>query len=174
MKTLVLFLSMLAVILLGCQPNAPTELSDADKEAIQKVTDAAVQMAPGTTDWSDYTDLYYANDATILPPNAEAIKGREEIISFFGSFPPITEMQFDQVEVNGAGDIAYVYGKYSMTMTIEGSESAQDNGKYIEIWKRQPDGSWKVALDIFNSDLPIAVPEPVAETEAEEETESEM
>ena len=31
---------------------------------------------------------------------------------------------------------------------------AADDGKYIEIWKRQADGSWKIAYDIFNSDLP--------------------
>jgi ketosteroid isomerase-like protein len=31
----------------------------------------------------------------------------------------------------------------------------EDRGKYLEIWKRQADGSWKVALDIFNSDLPL-------------------
>lgn len=71
----------------------------------------------------------------------------------------ITDIQFDIVEVGGAGDIAYVYGKYSLTMAPEGKEPVKDIGKYIEIWNRQPDGSWKVALDIFNSDLPLAVSE---------------
>jgi ketosteroid isomerase-like protein len=173
MKTLVVLFSMLAVVLLGCQPKAPTGLSDTDLEAIGEVMDSG-QMGPGTTDWRAYTDLFYTNDAIVLPPNRETIKGREAIISYLGESPPITDLQFDQVEVGGSGDIAYEYGKYSLTMAVEGEEPFQDNGKYIVILKRQPDGSWKVALDIFNSDLPIAVPEPVAETEAEEETESEM
>jgi ketosteroid isomerase-like protein len=76
-------------------------------------------------------------------------------------------MQFDQVEVDGAGDIAYVYGKYSMTITSEEGEPVQDSGKYIEIWKRQADGTWKVSLDIFNSDLPIPEPEPLTAEETE-------
>lgn len=29
-----------------------------------------------------------------------------------------------------------------------------DAGKFIEIWTRQPDGSWLISDDIFNSDLP--------------------
>jgi ketosteroid isomerase-like protein len=36
-----------------------------------------------------------------------------------------------------------------------------DKGKYVEIWKKQPDGSWKCAVDMFNSDLPAA-PAPAA------------
>jgi ketosteroid isomerase-like protein len=30
-----------------------------------------------------------------------------------------------------------------------------DRGKYVTIWKKQADGSWKVIADIFNSDLPM-------------------
>jgi len=37
----------------------------------------------------------------------------------------------------------------------DGGEPEQDSSKYIEIWKRQADGSWKVAFDIFNSDLSL-------------------
>jgi len=123
-------------------------------------------MGPGTTDWTAYTEHYYTSDGIILPPNAEAIEGKENIISFLGSFPPITDMQFNHIKVEGAGDIAYVYGRYFLAMEGEGEEAIQDNGKYLEIWKRQSDGSWKVAIDIFNSDLPISVPEAeTAETE---------
>jgi len=41
-----------------------------------------------------------------------------------------------------------------MTMTPEGSDPIDDTGKYLEIWKKQADGGWKVVRDIFNSDLP--------------------
>ena len=123
--------------------------------AIREATAVAMQMGRETTDWVAYTEHYYAPEAVVLPPNTEAVRGREEIISFFDAFPPITDFQFDQVEVGGARDIAYVYGRYSLTMAAEGEEPVQDTGKYIEIWKRQPDGSWKVALNIFNSDLPL-------------------
>ena len=33
-----------------------------------------------------------------------------------------------------------------------------DRGKFVEVWKKQADGKWKVVADIFNSDLPAAPP----------------
>ena len=32
----------------------------------------------------------------------------------------------------------------------------KDHGKYVEIFKKQADGTWKVVADIWNSDLPVA------------------
>jgi len=29
-----------------------------------------------------------------------------------------------------------------------------DNGKYLTVWKKQADGSWKVLFDMFNTDMP--------------------
>jgi ketosteroid isomerase-like protein len=37
-------------------------------------------------------------------------------------------------------------------------QPVNDHGKLVEIWKKQADGKWKVAVDIFNSDLPVAAP----------------
>jgi ketosteroid isomerase-like protein len=31
-----------------------------------------------------------------------------------------------------------------------------ERGKYVAIWKKQPDGRWKAAVDTFNSDLPAS------------------
>ena len=51
-----------------------------------------------------------------------------------------------------------------MMLTLPGAtEPINDTGKYIEIWRKQADGSWRVIRDIFNSDLPVAAPEPKAE-----------
>jgi ketosteroid isomerase-like protein len=36
-----------------------------------------------------------------------------------------------------------------------GRETQTDSGKFIEVWARQPDGSWLIADDIFNSNLPV-------------------
>jgi len=42
-----------------------------------------------------------------------------------------------------------------VTLTPPGAaEPVGDRGKFVEIWKKQRDGSWRVVLEIFNSDLP--------------------
>jgi len=33
-----------------------------------------------------------------------------------------------------------------------------DHGKYATIWRKQTDGSWKVVVDIFNSDVEMPMP----------------
>jgi uncharacterized protein (TIGR02246 family) len=116
----------------------------------------ALAISNTSGDLVQYANLYYAPDAVVMPPNGEAVRGRDAIIAWNENFPPYDDLQFTQVEVDGSGDMAYVYGTYSMAMTVsEGEEPANDRGKYIEIWRRQADGSWKVALDIFNSDMPL-------------------
>jgi ketosteroid isomerase-like protein len=142
----------------ACQP-APITLTDTDRAALQTATDHAVELANAGAEWITYVEHYYAPDATFLPPNGPPVQGTQDIAAFHAMLPPMSEVEFRQVEVGGAGDVAYVHGTYSMTLSPEGGEPFQDSGKYIEIWKRQGDGTWKVALDIFNSDLPLPSPE---------------
>ena len=161
-KTCVLILILLSIGTFVSGASAQGSLSDADKAAIKKVTEDAVALANAPTkDWPAYVQAYYAPDATVLPPNAAAVKGNEALIAFFASFPPLSNVVFEQVEVDGAGGLAYVWGTYSIDMLPPGTESPiNDSGKFVEIWRKQKDGSWRVTLDIFNSDLPL----PEAET----------
>jgi ketosteroid isomerase-like protein len=64
-------------------------------------------------------------------------------------------------ELEGRGDVAYARGSYSMKIAVPGAPAPVDEkGKYVEIWRRQADGSWKLARDIFNSDLPLPTAAP--------------
>lgn len=104
-------------------------------------------------DFEGAVELYTA-DAVVMPPNRPAVRGREELLAFLRSFPKLTRAEFHVDEVDGRGDLAYVTGRYSLTMEPEGAPGpVHDEGKFIEIRRRQPDGSWKLARDIFNSDL---------------------
>jgi ketosteroid isomerase-like protein len=58
-----------------------------------------------------------------------------------------------KAEVSASGDIGWTAGTYDMTMG-----GVKDNGKYITLWRKQPEGTWKVAADIFNSNLPPPAP----------------
>jgi len=164
---ILLIVAILSIGALCCQAGAPAALSDADRAAITKVTDDAVALAHATDkDWAAYTRAYYAPDAVVMPPNTTAVKGHEAIASFFESFPLLSEVKFDQIEVDGACGLVYVWGTYSLKMSPTDADTpTTDSGKYIEIWRKQEDGSWRVALDIFNSDLPL----PAIETSQTED-----
>ena len=49
-------------------------------------------------------------------------------------------------------------GMYQLTMKDSQGNPVNDRGKFVEVWKKQADGKWKVEADIFNSDLPVAAP----------------
>ncbi len=80
----------------------------------------------------------------------------QAIRAWLEPFPPI-EYEGTVVEIDGRGDLAFVRGNYSETYTVEGApEPIHHAGKYVKIWRRQPDGSWLIAVEIWNSDLPLA------------------
>jgi len=57
--------------------------------------------------------------------------------------------------VEGCGSLAVRWGTYVWTSAAEGAaQPVTDNGKFVELWKRQPDGTWLMTLDIWNSDMP--------------------
>ena len=96
----------------------------------------------------------YTSDVVIMPPNGPSVHGRDSLRAWFESFPRVTHMEVRVDHVDGQGDLAYVIGSYTMTIHPEGAPGPiEDRGKFIEIRKRQPDGTWPLAADIFNSDL---------------------
>jgi ketosteroid isomerase-like protein len=156
MKRVVLFLLVgtVSAASAACQAGAGN-LGAPDQAAIRKVVDDAAKMVtPSKTDYADYVKLYYADDAAVLASNAPAAQGHAAIQAALQSFPPMSDFKLEIVELDGRGDLAYVRGNYSMTMNPPGAPAMADKGKYVEIWKKQADGSWKVRYDSFSSDLP--------------------
>jgi uncharacterized protein (TIGR02246 family) len=97
----------------------------------------------------------YTETASLLPPNDKAVAGRAALQAWLAGFPPVKEFKLTPVEIEGRGDLAYVRGTFALAVLPPGAPAAiKDTGKYVEIRRKQADGSWLIAVDIFNSDLP--------------------
>jgi len=132
---------------------AQSPLSEKDLAAIRSSTEAFANKVVAA-DFSGVAALYTEN-ADLAPPNQAAVQGRVAIEAWMKAFPPVKELNFKIVSVEGRGDLAYVRGTYAMTLTPPGAAApVKDQGKYIEVRRKAKDGSWKIAHDIFNSDLP--------------------
>jgi len=157
--------------LVACQGAAG--LSDQDKTAIRKVVEDTSKMMPAAKpDFAAYSAMYYTEDATILAANYPAVKGRAAIQAMFEMMPPMSAFKTEIVDLDGRGDLAYVRGNYTMTLAPPGAPAINDQGKYIEVWKKGADGAWKVSYDSWTSDLPVpelmvptGVPAPGASAE---------
>jgi|SRR6267142_5359068 ketosteroid isomerase-like protein len=154
MSTRVLMLCALSLVTLpltACQAPAPAGLSDADKTALRQ-NDETFASSANAKNFAAAAALYM-DDASLLLPNAPAVQGRQQIQKWMSDNPPLSDFKIEPVDIDGRGDLAYVRGNYALTMTPPSGAAVHDRGKFIEIWRRQPDGSWKIRWDIFNSDL---------------------
>ena len=119
------------------------------REAIDKVN-AEFVAAMNNGDVSAAMNVYTEN-AKLLPPNAPAAQGKANIQAFWegaGEALGIKSVSLKTVEIEFLGDTAIEHGQY----TLEHA-AGTDNGKFIIVWKRESDGSWKWYIDIWNSDL---------------------
>ena len=158
---MVIPLVILLCFTFGCQQGEEAAeeamveaLTDEDVAAIKARFDEYAQFLL-SGDWDAFVSLFIEN-AVVMPPNEPILQGREAIKTSEEASPPIQEFMIPVVEVDGRGDIAYVRGSYSLKIEMEGvPEPIQDSGKYISILRKQEDGSWLFAVDIWNSDMPL-------------------
>jgi uncharacterized protein (TIGR02246 family) len=96
---------------------------------------------------------FYTDDAVVMPPNSKMIKGRKAIEEFWkGAMGMgVRSIQLDTLDVQSGTDLAYEIGNATMIIQPQGGKAATDTVKYVVVWKRQPDGSCKLAADIWNS-----------------------
>ena len=144
-----------AVVLLSAGYCEPAGLSEADKAAIDSVAVQALAIANGSKDWMEYARAYYAEDGIMMAPNAEPAQGIEAIAALFEAMPPFADLAFETLDIQGSSHMAWARGRFTAVWMVPGMDPMPDEGSYLEIWKRQADGSWRVAMDIFNSDLPL-------------------
>jgi len=153
---------VVAVVLLslgGCA-SAPTVNIAAEGKAI-RAAEADFAQAAGAKSLEKALS-FYAEDAVMLNPNEAIAVGKTAIRASWTRMLAMPDMALtwavDKVEVAKSGDLAYDYGSYSMSYSGPSGQKVSDRGKYATIWKKQADGSWKVALDMVNTDLAAARP----------------
>jgi uncharacterized protein (TIGR02246 family) len=98
----------------------------------------------------------YDTGAVVLAPNAPPMRGRQNIEALWAGarqqgFKTLTLVP-SSVEV--IGNHAIELGSYTMVIQPPGQGEMTDRGKYMVLWKRQADGSWKLYRDMFNTSMP--------------------
>jgi uncharacterized protein (TIGR02246 family) len=155
------FLAGLLVFTAGCPqapPPAPPDTRAADEAALRDA-DANWSKAAAAKNAEGFAS-FFVPDGVLLPPNGAPVSGREAIAKWAGEMTaaPGFAVSWEPTKAEAArsGDLGYTMGTYELTVNDAKGKPVTDRGKYVSVWKKQADGSWKVAADIFNSDLPAA------------------
>lgn len=144
---IVLFFNALAAA--GQKPKNASEAVRAADEAWMKVFSAKDL---------EKSVAFCEENGAVLAPNAPIAQGRQAISKSFAGFFALPNLKItwhaDKAAAARSGELGYTSGTYEMTFSDPAGKIIPDKGKYVTVWKKQADGSWKVLLDIFNTDMP--------------------
>lgn len=150
------FVLLLLAFSTACQKQATGDARGSDEAALRSLDDEWARAIAARD--VEKTTSYYSDDAILMLPNIPTLTGKEPIRALWKSMlesPTFSGgWKATKVEVARAGDLAYISGNYEFTEQDDNGKPITDKGKYVEIWRKQADGSWKCVADMFNSDLP--------------------
>ncbi|MBJ6128357.1 YybH family protein [Microvirga splendida] len=126
----------------------PVSAMAQDKATIQSLNDQFAR-AFNTGDIPAVA-AHYTEDATVLPPGAEMVMGRDAILAFWKSAAEqIGDIKLTAVDVKPLGsNAAREIGTFSLR--TKGSQSQEIAGKYVVVWEKVG-ADWKLATDIWNT-----------------------
>ncbi len=150
MKTFSTIVVLSTLVVFGCATTTPTN----DAEAAIRSANAHFTDAFNRSDWNGVT-ANYADDAVVLMPNADSMRGAAAIRAGYGSMNGMSpSLRTATDRVVQSGDLAYETGTYQMQLTPAGGAAMNDRGKYLTVWRRQPTGDWKIVADMINTSMP--------------------
>ncbi len=155
----------------------PISIGCAPAPEVPEPLDLDVERGAIMTADQDWSDAYSNSDsrpdafidalvdnARLLPPDGPLAQGKEAIRTVIADLEAMPGFSVDwtpsAAEVGSAGYLGFTIGSYEMRMDGPEGGPIRIEGKYMTVWEKQSDGSWKVVADMFNADGP---PTPVEE-----------
>lgn len=146
MANRIVVVTMAAISLAGCvtQPDKATQteallLADAEFARYSREHGAANAF-----------DEYLSEDAIQLPSRGDVVKGRTLIVDGLKSLDDGWILDWTPVhaEVSPDGAMGYTWGRYELYKAA--TPGSKSTGKYLNVWRLDPHGKWKVIADIGN------------------------
>ena len=136
-------------------PAAPQPKSSGAADAIALVRDEWVKDLHDKQ--LDRFVMLYTPDAAFLPPNGERISGRPAIRDLTRNVMGIytSSLVFHSITVEHSGDLAYDSGDFRETLLkLSDGSTSEGKGNYLMVFKRQPDGKWLIAQQVWTESAP--------------------
>ncbi|HLQ50693.1 MAG TPA: DUF4440 domain-containing protein [Terriglobales bacterium] len=142
---------LLAISTLYAAPKKP--VIEAEKKAlIQAEGDfEAARAQKGLEGWLSF----FAEDTADFPsgsPITFSKAAMRERLSKTWNSEVTLKWQPVKADVGASGDLGYTVGTWQLTGKSRKGEPVSMTGKYMTVWKKQADGSWKVVADMGNAD----------------------
>jgi C_GCAxxG_C_C family probable redox protein/uncharacterized protein (TIGR02246 family) len=141
-----------------CMTSPAAAAEETAAQAAIRALDGEMVAALDARDLGRYMS-HLAEDATWMPPNLSAVTGRSairELVSELLEIPDFTVAHHPlAIEVSHGGDLAFMTYAFEFTVKDENGTAATEKGKDVSVFKKV-DGSWKLIIDMWNTDGPPA------------------
>jgi uncharacterized protein (TIGR02246 family) len=98
----------------------------------------------------------YTEDAFFLPLDAETLRGQAAIERFWhgGIKMGIRGLELETLQLEHAGALVYEIGRCTLRFEPEGDAPVTDLATHVVVHRREQDGSWRRAVEIFDWNAP--------------------
>jgi ketosteroid isomerase-like protein len=99
---------------------------------------------------------FWTDDARVYPPGLPVVSGKVALRSYVESALSIPGFRITWTSFEAAlspdGQLGYVLGSNAVTTPSPGGRLVTTKGRAVTIWRREPDGNWRCAVDIWNEE----------------------
>ena len=155
-RFLSLALGITTIVASACVPR-PTIDVEAETAALRAAAQAYHDAAQALD--ADAVTALYTIDAVAYPPREPTVEGQAAFGEYAAGFLSVPGIQMlftlTDVVVSAAGDLGYTYADAQITVDGPDGEPITENVRDFHVWTKDPDGAWRVVVDIWNSPDPL-------------------
>ena len=137
---------------------APAGAADAAAEARALAALNDKWAADTTSKDADKVAAYYAEAALLYPPGGVLVRGRVAARKVWADMLALPQFQItwktQHSYVSKSGELGYTSGNFQDAFKDKDGKLVKETGKFLCVWEKQADGSWKAIHDMWNSDAP--------------------
>jgi ketosteroid isomerase-like protein len=140
--------AVLPIVACACAPSAGAPPDPSVLLAADSAFDAAV-AGGGSEAWVEWFDA----DGAMIQPGVGEIRGLDAIrsaVTYLDDAGTSLRWAPARADIAASGELGWTTGSYLVASTAEDGSVTRGEGRYVSIWRRQPDGAWKVVMDLGN------------------------
>jgi len=99
---------------------------------------------------------YWTDDAVVLPPGLPSVLGKAALRQYVEGMMQIPGFKITwetkDLALSPDGQLAYMFSRNEVTMNAPNGAPVTTSGRAVTIWRRESDGEWRCAVDIWNDE----------------------
>ena len=99
---------------------------------------------------------FWTDDAVVIPPGLPNVIGKAALRQYVEASKQIPGFRItwtsEDATFSPDGQLAYIFSRNAVTMNAPDGAPATTAGRALTIWRREADGEWRCAVDIWNAE----------------------